>query len=287
VNSAGTVFELIPTTSGRWIEKTIYSFDVVNGANPHAGVVFDATHNLYGTTQLGGTNNFGTVFELSETKSGKWVERVLHSFAGGADGATPLGRLVLDGAGNLYGTTENGGTYGNGTVFRVSPPLAPQGVWTEQVIYSFQQGDDAKYPYSSLTLDRNGNLYGTTGEGGLYDYGTVFEVAPNGDGTWSESVLHSFDGADGESLVAGVVIDAAGNLYGEAIGTPSLQGNVFELMPPSAPGGQWTMQVLWDFSGASDGGYPAGGVLLDDSGNLYGVTQYGGLGNGVAFELTP
>ncbi len=232
-NKQGTVFELTPTKDGGWTEKILHSFNGTDGGFPFAGLTIDAAGNLYGTTYEGGTYNSGTVFELTPTKGGGWTEKVLHSFGNGADGAFPRAGLIFDSAGNLYGTTSQGGAYNScmptiprnnistcGTVFELTPKAG--GRWTERVLYSFNHnGTDGYDPLAGLIFDAAGNLYGTTSMGGsengrgcFLGCGTVFELTPTKGGGWTEKVVHNFDGTDGVSPSAGLIIDAAGNLYG-------------------------------------------------------------------------
>ena len=153
-----------PATSVVWTEKLLHSFNDTDGALPRAGLIFDAAGNLYGTTNAGGTYDAGTVFKLAPTGDGSWTETVLHNFGNGTDGALPAAGLIFDAAGNLYGTTEVGGFYGDGTVFELTPNGS--GGWTEQVLFSFNLAD-GWYPYAGLILDAAGNLYGTTYTGGF------------------------------------------------------------------------------------------------------------------------
>jgi uncharacterized repeat protein (TIGR03803 family) len=159
-------------------------------------VIFHAAGNLYGTTNYGGAYGWGVVFKLAPNPDGTWTERVLHSFTGGADGAHPTNAgLIFDANGNLYGTTAAGGADGQGVVFELAP--SPDGTWTESVLYSFTGGADGGYPAAGLTLDPAGNLYGTTLSGGADFNGVVFKLAPNPDGTRTESVLYTFTGGRG------------------------------------------------------------------------------------------
>ena len=202
----------------------------------------------------------------------------------GVRGFAPAGALILDAAGNLYGTTYSGGASGVGTVFELTPNL--DGSWTESVLHSFNGADGAD-PYSGLIFDAAGNLYGTTVGGGGYNAGTVFKLAPNLDGSWTESVLHSLNGTDGAHPYSGLIFDAAGNLYGTTwVGGAFGHGTVFEL---TANGdGSWTESVLHAFNG-TDGAHPYSGLIFDAAGNLYGTTYYGGgvCGCGTVFKLTP
>ena len=285
----GTVFEISPNGT----ETVLYSFagPPNDGSWPRAGVVRDQAGDLYGTTSEGGEHDQGTVFEVSA----QGTETVLHNFfENKRDGAYPLGRLLLDGAGNLYGTTSAGGTAFEGTVFRLSP------TGTENVLSSFTGfPTDGQYPAPGVIPDNKGNLYGTTTGGGVAGDGTVFELTKD----HTETVLYSFSGPpDGEIPFAGLVRDAAGNVYGttpyggRATPCPSQIvydgcGTVFKL----APSGQETL--LYTFTGGTDGGVPYSDLIMDPKGNLYGTTSQGGspigcggapefVGCGVVFEIT-
>ncbi|MGP0096238.1 MAG: choice-of-anchor tandem repeat GloVer-containing protein [Terriglobales bacterium] len=397
----------IPSSGQAGTEKVLYAFTGgLDGGQPMAGVIFDPAGNLYGVTQYGGAYNQGTVFELTPSPGGTWTETVLYSFGGVPDGSEPQYNLVMDGAGNLYGATSLGGPGEcNGTVFELSPS---ESGWTFTLLYAFNGGNnDGCVPSSDLFL-RNGYLYGTTGDGGPANAGTIFVVptsggrdavwtfngtngdAPSGLGLinirgstgiygttiaggdagggvvfeavdnqgragirdkyqfkttkgkagwspygdlatqvnpdglgimygttslcangcqgtvyqltqdpehyppydkWALSVLHSFSGLDGDgaSPFAGVVLDAAGNLYGTtAYGGASAgyAGTVFKLTPGAS--NQWTETVLYSFSGGTDGSVPYATVVLDSTGNLYGTTYEGGAyGQGVVYEVTP
>ena len=286
VGGYGTVFELTPTAGGGWSEEVLYSFgEGTDGGGPYAGVIFDKNGNLYGTTTKGGTYGWGTVFELTPAAGGGWTETVLHSFNNnGTDGYTPLAGLIFDAVGNLYGTTWHGGAYGypGGTVFELTPTAG--GGWTETVLHSFN-GTDGSNPYAGLIFDVAGNLYGTTSNGGDYGLGTVFELTPAAGGGWTEQVLHSFNGTDGNGPIAGLIFDKNGDLYGTTAGGGNYgHGTVFELTPTA--GGGWAEQVLLSFEG-SGGGDPQSGLIFDAAGNLYGTTQNGGAGVGTVFELSP
>jgi uncharacterized repeat protein (TIGR03803 family) len=275
------VFELTPAGGGTWTEKVLHSFinDGTDGNEPYAGLIFDAAGNLYGTTLGGGTAFIGTVFELTPAGGGTWTEKVLHSFVGGTDGTAPFGSLIFDAAGNLYGTTSEGGPSNAGTVFELTP--AGGGTWTEQVLHTFGSSTDGIDPVAGLIFDGTGNLYGTTSRGGTYNLGTAFELTPAGGGTWTERVTHSFgNGTDGANPQAGLIFDGVGNLYGTTFAGGSFGGGtVFRL---NAQG----EVLLQNFSGA-DGVSPQGGMLLDTSGNLYGTTLNGGSSNvGTVFEIT-
>ncbi len=185
IHGDGAVFQLSPKEGGR-TETVLHSFNHngTDGFEPFAGLIFDAAGNLYGTTYAGGIHDNGTVFELSPREGGGWTETVLHSFGAGNDGDGPYAGLILDNAGNLYGTTIDGGIHGLGTVFELSP--RESGGWISIVLHSFNGSPDGVYSSAPLITDDAGNLYGTTSEGGIHGYGTVFELIPNLGGGWSE-----------------------------------------------------------------------------------------------------
>jgi uncharacterized repeat protein (TIGR03803 family) len=221
----GTVFEE-KRSGDSWSESVIYSFTGGNdGTSPPAGVTLDGRGNLYGTTSLGGVNGDGVVYELSPSGSG-WKEIVLYTFQGLSDGQNPVGGVVLDPAGNLYGTTFDGGVNGGGTVYELSP--SGEG-WTFTVLYSFSGGYGG--PYNKLTLAK-GNIYGFTNAEGANGLGSVFKLAP-GNGGWTFTDLYDFiGGSDGGSPYGSVAIDRDGNVFGTAtVGGSQNQGVVFEITP--------------------------------------------------------
>lgn len=294
----GTVFSLTPETGGHWSEATLHSFEAngTDGAFPNGSLIMDASGNLYGTTVNGGTGGVGTAFELSPQSGGVWIETILHSFSNDhIDGSYPYASLTFDSSGNLYGTTNTGGTSGNcspgcGTVFELT---SSGGVWTETVIHDFSTDEDGFYPIGGLTFDTKGNLYGVTTQGGADEFtaGAVFELTPAGGGVWNESAIYQFetsaDGASPEYVTP--VLDAAGNLYGttSAGGTNSV-GTVFELSPRK--GGTWIERVLHSFSNdGTDGQSPMSGVVLNSAGDIFGTTFSGGTtcGCGTVFEVGP
>jgi uncharacterized repeat protein (TIGR03803 family) len=230
------------------------------------------------------------------------TEKVLHSFNGLPKsgpcyhGCLPYAGLIFDASGNLYGTTNLGGSQicgsGCGTVFELTPKAG--GGWTEKVLHAFNKKDGAS-PQGSLIFDASGNLYGVTGSGGAYGYGTVFELTPRPGGGWTEKLLHNFNynGKDGIGPVASLIFDVSGNLYGMTAGGGAYgYGTVFELTPKGDGG--WTERVLHSFDlKATDGANPVAGLVFGASGNLYGTTRQGGGGNcpyggcGTVFELKP
>jgi uncharacterized repeat protein (TIGR03803 family) len=280
---SGTVFELSPMPGGGWSEKIIHGFNHTNGANPYGTLLLDAHGNLYGTTSVGGAHSYGTAFELRLSPSGVWVEKVLYDFADGTDGGYPGSGMIMDSAGNLYGTCESGGALNAGVVFELSPSSG--GTWKEKVIYSFN-GPDGTTPVGALAFDGAGNLYGATYVGGTNGDGSVYELTPAAHGAWTETVLHSFSQyVDGGGLLSGVLLDASGNVYGAAAFLGCCGGGtVFEFT--SAGGGVWNESLLYSFSGPGSEG--PNGIIFDAAGNLFGPLNTGGSNNdGAVFELTP
>lgn len=218
-NGFGTVFKFTPSSGTMMILHSFPDKSGGDGTNPNASLVVDSTGNIYGTTSTGGAYNHGTVFTL--TASG--TETVLYSFAGGSDGATPTTGLLMDTAGNLYGTTTGGGPYGAGTVFKVTSS------GTETVLYAFTGGSDGATPAGELIADPEADLYGTTYSGGSDDSGTVFKLTPAG----AETVPYSFTGIDdGSNPEAALAIDSLGNIYGTtSSGGANAAGAVFKLQP--------------------------------------------------------
>jgi uncharacterized repeat protein (TIGR03803 family) len=259
----------------------------IDGRNPEGGVILDRAGNLYGTTSMQGMSFFGTAFRVAPRGSG-WIFTSLYSFQWGLDGANPDGPLTFGPDGQLYGTTLHGGMANQGTVFSLRPPAHIVanilGGWSDAVLYAFLGGNDGASPVNeALAFDVAGNIYGTTSAGGVHGKGTVFKLTRT-QGMWIEDILYSFTGgADGFGPQGGVVFDSAGNLYGTtAIGGQGF-GVVYELSP-SGPG--WVETVLYTFTGGNDGRYPEGELLFDEAGNLYGGT-YGNTGVGTVFRLSP
>jgi uncharacterized repeat protein (TIGR03803 family) len=266
----GTVFKV--NSAGR--EIVLHRFTgSPDASTPYSGLVRDEAGNLYGTTFSGGQYGFGTVFEIN--KDGD--ESVLYSFnPSNGDGAFPYGGLARDAAGNLYGTTDGSGKFGDGTVFKVDTNGA------ETILYNFgSYSGDGTLPSGALIRDAAGNLYGTTQSGGTLGLGTVFKV----DTTGKETLLHSFAGGtkDGEvPFLAGLVRDSKGNLYGATNeGGRFSFGTVFKV----APSGK---EILLHSFDGKDGKIPYGSLILDGKGNLYGTASAGGAyGGGGVYEVVP
>jgi uncharacterized repeat protein (TIGR03803 family) len=293
--SCGIVFELVKSSSG-YTEQVLHQFAGTDGAFPLAGLIMDSSGNLYGTTNGGGAYGYGAVFELINA-SGTYTETVLYSFGGNASDSTyPVGGLLMDGAGNLYGTTSlDRGSYACGlsacgTVFEL---VKTSNGYTERMLYQFT-GTDGANPQAGLIVDPSGNLYGTTQAGGVYGKGTVFELV-NSDGQYAEKVLYSFGRtpADGTDPISSLVLDASGNLYGTTYQGGSTTacggygcGTVFELVNSS---GNYAERLLHGFSGGSDGSSPMAALIIDSNGNLYGTTDLGGssLQLGTVFTINP
>jgi len=292
----GVVFQFTPNLDGTWKEKVLHTFtDGKDGGTGDgfeallAPLIFDQAGNLYGTTPSGGTTGCwvyqtcGVVFELTPQANGRWKEKVLHTFHG-KDGGMPYAGLIFDGAGNLYSTTSLGGL-GYGVVFELIPN--PNGSWKEKVLRRFGEYTGGT-PLAGLIFDQVENLYGTTSSG-PYGVANAFELTPKADGGWKEKVLHQFTSGP-YGPYAGLIFDAAGNLYGTTSGGGAYgAGMVFKLTPNAD--GSWTESSLHDFcslAACADGAGPVAGLIFDSAGNLYGTASSGGAtGHGVVFELTP
>jgi uncharacterized repeat protein (TIGR03803 family) len=288
-------------------ETVIYPFsengNILDGRHPTGLVTFDRSGSLYGVTSNGGGYNnetfqsycfgldgCGTVYDLSPSSAG-WAETVLYSFCPDGqntrtstcpDGLSPLGGLVSDSAGNLYGTTYWGGggsIPGPGVIFELSPPANGSSLWTETVLHAFGSNGDGYLSRSSLTWGKSGKLYGTTAAGGAYNSGTVFELSPQSGGDWTEAVIHNFGAVgDGEGPWSNVIFDSSGNLYGTTTGGGTAgAGTIFELTREN--GGIWAETVLYAFDGTT-GSYPTGNVTFGPKGVLYGTLLSGGLEGG-------
>jgi Domain of unknown function (DUF4214) len=286
----GMVFELVKSGNS-YTENVIYSFfvgsDTSDGAKPEGGLIADGNGDLFGVTQDGGTHVLGTVFEL--IKSGNsYTETVLYSFAGGAsDGANPYGTLIIDSNGNLFGTTDHGGGSDVGTVFEMVKNGT--GYNAPTILHAFAGGSDGAFLQFGVIADSNGDLFGTTNQGGsASSNGTVFELVKGVSG-YTKTTLYSFAGAtsDGGSPYGTLIMDASGNLFGATHGGGTNNvGTVYEL---AKSGSSYTETVLYSFAGGNtDGGFPDAGVVADGNGNLFGTTSLHGPdinGAGMVFEL--
>jgi uncharacterized repeat protein (TIGR03803 family) len=262
-------------------ESVLYSFSGGDGSMPSAGLVFDGSGNLYGTTQNGGVYGFGSVFELTPAQGGGWTESVLYSFTGGLDGSGPVSSLIFDTAGNLYGTTAYGGTYGDGTAFEL---VNSSNVWTLNTLWSFGSGDGI-LPEGALAFDKKGNLYGTLDSSGSQNAGAVFELTPHG-GSWTAKILHNFGGTHGSRPWAGVTLDGAGNVYGTTLYDGPGEAGAGIVFKLARVGGKWNYSVIHDFNKGGGGG-PFGGVVFDPAGNLYGTTYGEGSCLATVYKLAP
>jgi hypothetical protein len=301
-DSCGGIFEL-SFANGVWQESVIYNFDKHSGETPYSGMTLYKGV-LYGTTWFGpqkkGNVGYGTVFALTRGTNGQWKHKIVHAFDISTDGYEPYADLFIDNRagkcchGNLYGSTQVGGPQGEGNTFKLLP--GSDGTWSEKLLYPSGT--------STLTMDSKGTLYGTIGGGGSSNCeggcGTVFKLQVVPGKGWQLSTLYEFQGGnDGYAPDAGLVFDAAGNLYGTTFlgGNDSCQfyqysgcGTVFQLIP--AGNGTWNKTTLYYFTGGDDGEFPSDGTLiLDNAGRLYGTTlggaTYGSSGYGTVYQITP
>jgi uncharacterized repeat protein (TIGR03803 family) len=285
-SQCGTVFKLTLQASPPWPETVLHNFGCyTDGKNPHGGVTFDRRGNLDGTTVAGGSggpcssDGCGIVFQLSPQ-----TENVLHNFSAGHDGFGPGGGVVFDPAGNVYGTTPDGGSHSEGTIYEVSRAARQ---WHEKVIHAFTGGTDGGVGSLGLLLrDAAGNLYGVTEIGGAHGAGTVFKLHATSRKRWNLTTLYAFKGQpDAGSPYGGLVADAAGDLYGTTYyGGAGGLGSVFELA--ASTHGRYGERVLYSFLGGSDGSSPTATLVLK-SGELYGTTSAGGgsCGCGTIFKV--
>jgi len=332
LRNAGTVYKLSPISGGRWDYNVLHVFKITDGQYPETRVTLDSAGDVYGTTYQGGAHDCGTVFELTLSSDGQWVENTLHDFTCD-DGAASIGGLAIDAQGNVYGGTIGGGAYDHGVVFELT--RGSNGQWTNRVLHSFSSSagigvstglifdlagnlygatqfeifvltpdvhggwkERTAYPFKKsggyspfgdMTFDQAGNLYGTNYWGGRHGRGTAFKLTPHSRGDWSSTVLHSFCGgqADGCYPLSGVLLDSAGNLYGTTqFGGLHANGVVFKLAPSA--NGRWSEKLLHTFTGGRDGGVPEAGLLMGTSGNLYGTVElHGEKEHGLVFEIMP
>jgi uncharacterized repeat protein (TIGR03803 family) len=300
----GTVYRLhLRSPSEPWRIKILTSFhDGSDGSYPVGGVTAGSNGVLYGTASGGGSGvasaGAGLVFELIPPVAPKtsWKRKILYRFPGGDGGATPMGRLLRDASGALYGTTQFGGTSNNGTIFKLTPPAPGKTSWKRAVLYSFAGGDDGSQPMGGLLQDIAGNLYGTTAVGGNTNnpMGTVFKLSlpAAAGGSWTETVIYRFTGGSDGAFpgASNLVSDASGVLYGTTLaggGDDTNVGTVFSLTPPAPGRLVWKERILHRFK-TSDGTNPNSGVTIDPAGNLYGITTNGApAGFGSVFKLAP
>jgi hypothetical protein len=283
----GNAFELVPPTAG----QTQYTINILHvftnvstdGNSPKAGMIIDASGNLYGTTPFGGSYEYGTAFELSPPVAGTtvWTETILHNFTS-PDGVYPSGSLLAGPDGVLYGVTEQYGALGGGTVYRLQPQQSAGAPRALDVLYTFNSnGTGLASPGGRLIADASGALYGVAESGGIANAGGVYRLLPpaNGSTKWTEQTLHIFTGApDGAVPEAGLAMDARGNLFGTTSSggnASGSQGAVYELSPPTGGATTWTETILHSFKAATEGGTPVCDLLVDDLGNLVGTTSIG------------
>ncbi|MFY9986015.1 MAG: choice-of-anchor tandem repeat GloVer-containing protein [Chthoniobacterales bacterium] len=295
--NAGVVFSLTPPAAGQkeWAEAVLYTFHGnPDGVSPTNGLVRDDTGTIYGMTSAGGTNGAGTVYRLTAPANGggAWSETILYNFAGAPNGSFPNGGLVRDGNGILYGVTFAGGTSGWGTIFSLTPPVAGQTAWSENVLYSFTGGADGGSPDNTPVLGSDGTVYGTNNFNSN-GYGTVFAVTPPapGQSAWTEATLVNFDGTNGANPI-GLVLNGGGTLIGTTYDGGTQDGNggiVFKLTQPREGASAWGYKILYRFPDTrNDAEYPAGALLRGSDGTLFGGTSSGGTHNhGAIFKLTP
>jgi uncharacterized repeat protein (TIGR03803 family) len=283
----GVVYK-VTNSNGSWSQSVIYSFSGGNdGSGPGAGLTFDRFGNLYGMTPTGGAYGVGVIFQLQPMHGGGWKFNVIHPFTGGNDGSGgSAGRLVIHN-GRLYGVTTAGGANGKGIVFELSQvnPVA----WNFRTLYAFRGQPDAGFPYGGVTFDAAGSLYGTTYYDGAYNLGSVYELTPEGAGTWTEKVLYSFQGGnDGSGSIANVLFDATGNMYGTTSqgGASCSCGVIFKLSPDGH--GNWSESISYRFQGPPDGAFAYNGMVVGLGGAFYGSTVHGGpTDDGTIYKFQP
>jgi uncharacterized repeat protein (TIGR03803 family) len=281
----GVAYKLT-NSGGTWTQTVIHAFTGGNdGSGPGARLTIDQRGNLYGMAPTAGAYGFGTIYQIHQDGTGNWLLKVIHSFTGGADGATGSAGQMLIRGGHLYGAATAGGIYGNGAAFELTPIAS--GGWTFKTIYSFKGQPDAGFPYGGLLFDASGNLYGTTYYDGAYDFGAVYELFPQPTGEWKERVLYSFKGgSDGQNSIGNLAFDAVGNLYGTTSEGGLGSGVIFQLTPVTSA--RWSETVTHRFQGPPDGAFAYNGMVADGSGNFYGATVHGGADDeGAIYQFTP
>jgi uncharacterized repeat protein (TIGR03803 family) len=291
----GTIF-LLDNDGGGWVLSPLYSFaDGDDGAGPFGRLIFGPDGALYGSTSAGGggpcltSNDYhgcGTVYSIRPPTQAptsvlsEWSSTILYRFSG-SDGSYPQGELAFDQAGNIYGTTVDGGPAGWGLIFSLTPS---NGGWTQNILYQPRGDGDGEYPWSGVVFDQAGNLYGVFGDNGPYGHGAAYKLTPSGSG-WIESTIHGFTyhGDDGGYPQGGFTLDASGNLYSTTVHSATAGGTVFEMV---ASDGSWSYDFIYGLSGGIGLG-PYDKLLMDASGNLYGTTFGDGrYGFGSVFKLT-
>jgi uncharacterized repeat protein (TIGR03803 family) len=254
-----------------------------------SGLAIDAAGNLYGTTPFGGSNALGSVYQLSPNTDGSWTQNLVYSFGANAqDGTEPKGEVVLDAAGNIYGTNSRGGAFGFGAVFELA--RAAGGGWNENVLYSFTNGTDQEEPTAQLLLNNDGDLFGTTSTssfGSGNKFGTAFKLTHNPDGSWTQKVIHVFGVAPGDASLpeSGLIADADGNLYGTtALGGSSNRATVYELS--AGANGAWSERILASLNVTAPSLDSPPALTLGPNHTLYGVVELGGIGgDGILFRV--
>lgn len=299
--NCGGVFKLFPPTvvGGAWTEQSIYAFKL-GSADGHlpafASLALTSTGVLYGVTIRGGTYDSGVLFQLTPKNKTTYTEKILWSFGGAGDGATPNGGVILDSAGSIYGVAAQGGAFGQGVVYKYVPATIGHGA-VESILYSFGGSTTTgSNPIGNLVFDSGGDIYGVAQFGGdVNSDGVAYMLAPS-NGTYTESILVSFNRNTGTNPVAGLSWNHTNNnLYGTTSslnGLTSGDGTVFKLTPPAVKGGAWTLVTLFDFTYKVSGGYPAGTVFRDTkTGTIYGSAMQGGVVGcdlycGTAWQIT-
>jgi uncharacterized repeat protein (TIGR03803 family) len=275
---AGTVFMITGTQ-----ETVLHSFGSQSndGSAPEAGLAFDSSGNLYGTTSSGGLYGGGTVFQLVPSGSGSWTENILYNFGSVSDGSVPVAGVTLDASGNLYGTTSAGGAYGYGRVFE----LVQANSWAETVIHDFANLSDGSTPYAGLIPGPSGVFYGAATANGSQGGGTIFQLTPSA-GSWTFSVIHSLQGWGISGSFRNLLVNSRGTIYGttHCDGADDM-GTVYQLVPS---GTTWKYKQLFTFTNATEDGYYEFSNLVLKGTRLYGTSNVGGTdGAGAVFALTP
>jgi hypothetical protein len=285
------IYKLSPQSDGTWVQSVLYTTDYPTDYEPIGSLTLDSAGNLYGFTS--DESNCGGIFQLSPPVSGgtPWTETEIFQFPNSRnnpDLCAPIGSLVLDKSGNLYGATQGVvGGYGTGAVFKLKRPATSGQPWTLSVLHEFTGGDDGFQPEAGVIFHDGMNLYGTTYWGGTNKAGTVFELSPPAAGGtgWVKTTIFNFDASATGQNPVGLIFDKAGNIYGTTrIGTSGLGGEIFQLSPPSAQGGAWTETTLYTTTCDCS----ASGLVFDKGNSLYGLFPWAGTASeGAAFGITP